>query len=200
MTTYSRDAFPHVIDGPIPARSRDRGRGGSSAEAAVLLDDVLDALERNPGGARATALWLVALLIPPAGAGSEGSRGGLAPRQKRKVERYLREHLGHPLPIKELAEQVPLSVSHFCRAFKESFGTTPHMHITRLRVELAQRLMLTTEDQLTHIALTCGLADQAHLSKLFRREVGETPSSWRRRNVVDARGDGSSRRSRGADS
>jgi AraC-like DNA-binding protein len=73
-------------------------------------------------------------------------------------------------------------VGHFCRAFKESFTETPHSHIMRLRLEMAQRLMLTTDDPLSHIALDCGLSDQAHLSKLFRRRLGETPSSWRRLN------------------
>ena len=46
-----------------------------------------------------------------------------------------------------------------------------------------------TPDQLAeakaynHLELLCGLADQAHLSKLFRREIGDTPGAWRRRNL-----------------
>jgi len=104
--------------------------------------------------------------------------------QKRKVDRYLRHNLDRPLRLDEVAEQVPLSVSYFPRAFKESFGTTPHTHMIRLKLELAQQLMLTTEDPLSQIALACGLADQAHLSKLFRRVVGETPNAWRRRNLT----------------
>jgi AraC family transcriptional regulator len=91
-------------------------------------------------------------------------------------------------------------VSHFCRAFKESFGTTPHMQIIRLRLELAQRLMLTTAEPLSQIALACGLADQAHLSKLFRREVGETPRSWCRRNLTDAQAETRSRAQNGPES
>jgi AraC family transcriptional regulator len=50
---------------------------------------------------------------------------------------------------------------------------------------LAQRLMLTTQEPLSQIALACGMADQAHLSKLFRRGVGETPGAWRRRSLTD---------------
>jgi len=165
-----------------------------SAEADRLIDDVRRAIERDPQAARAAALRLAALLASPATTGSRAARGGLAPWQKRKVDRYLRERLEGPLPIKEVAEQIPLSVSHFCRAFKESFGTTPHMHILRLRLELAQRLMLTTDDPLSQIALDCGLADQAHLSKLFRRKACETPSSWRRRNLTDAQADARGRR------
>ena len=120
------------------ARSHSR-----SAQAAGLLGYTGRAIDRNPEGAHAAALRLVALLTPPTEV--EGAHGGLAPSQKRKVDRYVRENLARPLRIKELADQVQLSTSHFCRAFKESFGVAPHMHIIRLRVELAQRLMLRTK-------------------------------------------------------
>jgi AraC-like DNA-binding protein len=150
-----------------------------SVQGVEILDAVHAELER---GALASALRLLMLVAPHADA--PGARGGLAPWQKRKVDRYMREHLEQPLQVKRLAGQVSLSVSHFCRAFKESFGTTPHSYVIRLRLELAQRLMLTTRDPLSRIALACGLADQAHLSKLFRRWVGETPNAWRRRNFT----------------
>jgi AraC family transcriptional regulator len=167
-----------------------------SAEAAVILDDVRRAMERNPESAHAAALRLVTLLTPAAAPELPAARGGLAPWQRRKVDRYLREQLDQPLYVEDLADQVSLSVSHFCRAFKESYGATPHMHIIGLRLELAQRLMLTTADPLSDIALACGMADQSHLSKLFRREVGETPGAWRRRSLPDAEAEARSRLSK----
>jgi AraC family transcriptional regulator len=179
----SAEIWPDDMGAAISTTAAAMDRLSSAKE---LLDVIRRAMELNPEAARAAALRLVAFLTPPATAESLGTRGGLAPWHKYKVDRYLREHLERPLRIEKLAEQIPLSVSYFCRAFKESFGTTPHMHIIRLRLELAQRLMLTTEDPLNHIALACGLADQAHLSKLFRRWIGETPSAWRRRNLSDS--------------
>lgn len=176
--------------------SRGIRPAGFAAEAAGILDDVRRAMERNPEGARAAALRLVTLLTPTEAAEPAITRGGLAPWQKRKVDRYLKENLDQPLYVEELAELVSLSVSHFCRAFKESFGATPHMHIIGLRLELAQRLMLTTQDTLSHIALACGMADQSHLSKLFRRGKGETPGAWRRRSLPDAEAEARTRRSR----
>jgi AraC-like DNA-binding protein len=45
---------------------------------------------------------------------------------------------------------------------------------------MAQGLMLTTAETLCAIALRCGLSDQSHFTRLFRRVVGETPYAWRR--------------------
>jgi AraC family transcriptional regulator len=174
------------VPGHEISSSASIGHFGFSAEAAKLLDEVRRAMEQNPEAARATALRLVTALTLPAMPKSTGIAGGLAPWQGRKVDRYMRENIEGPLRLEKLAEQVSLSVSHFCRAFKDSFGTTPHMHIIQLRVELAQRLMLTTQEPLSQIALACGLANQSHLCKLFRRWVSETPNTWRRKNLSDS--------------
>src|ERR1700761_7244461 len=98
-------------------------------------------------------MQLLSVLTRPSPAEFARPRSGLAPWQKRKVDRYLSEHLSRPLHTREIASQVSLSISHFRRAFKASYGTTPHMHIIGLRLELAQRLMLMTEDPLSQIAL-----------------------------------------------
>lgn len=157
--------------------------GSISFEAAGLLQDIQQMMERDQRGAHTAALRLAWLLTQTENTGSTPPRGGLAPWQARKVERYLRATLDRSVRVEDLAKQVSLSASHFSAAFKTSFGATPHTYIIRLRLELARRLMLTTREKLSQIALQCGLADQAHLSKLFRREVGETPGAWRRRNL-----------------
>src|SRR5262249_1506686 len=82
--------------------------------------------------------------------------------------------------MRDVARITQLSTSHFCRAFKTSFGETPRAYILRRRVERAQELMLTTKEPLSQIALACGLCDQAHFSRVFRRIVGETHNAWRR--------------------
>lgn len=164
---------------------------GISLEATGIIDDLLRLIEWNPEGARTAALRLVTLLTPPAEPDPTCARGGLAQWKKRKIDRYLKENLHRPMHVGELAKLVLLSASHFSRAFKETFGLTPHAHIVQLRVELAQRLMLSTEDPLSRIAFACGMADQSHLSKLFRRGVGETPGAWRRRSVTDAQAESS---------
>ena len=110
----------------------------------------------------------------------EEVRGGLSPWQLRKVTRHIEAQLDQPIRNEDLAALVRLNPSHFGRAFRNSCGESPHEYEIRRRVERAQGLMLSTDASLSEIALDCGLADQAHLSRLFRRIVGETPRAWRR--------------------
>jgi AraC-like DNA-binding protein len=89
-------------------------------------------------------------------------------------------NLSSPIHCEDLARLVRLSVSHFMRVFKDSFGCAPHAFLIRRRMERAQGLMLTTDEALGQIALACGLADQSHLTRLFQKWVGESPAAWRR--------------------
>jgi AraC family transcriptional regulator len=110
----------------------------------------------------------------------EQPRGGLAPWQIRKVASYVDANLDRSIRNEHLAAIARLNASHFGRAFRSSFGEPPHEYVIRRRVERAQGLMLSTSAPLSAIALDCGLSDQAHLSRLFRRVVGESPRAWRR--------------------
>jgi AraC family transcriptional regulator len=110
----------------------------------------------------------------------EQPRGGLSPWQVRKVLCHIEAHLGRTIRNEDLAALVRLNSSHFGRAFRNSFGEPPHEYVIRRRVERAQGLMLSTDASLSDIALDCGLADQSHLTRLFRRIVGESPRAWRR--------------------
>ena len=108
------------------------------------------------------------------------ARGALAAWQMRRLTGHIDANIGRRISISELAALLHLSPSHFHRAFKSAFGVAPHRYLARRRIEVAQGLMLTTHNTLSEIALQCGLADQSHLSRWFRRVVGDTPHAWRR--------------------
>jgi AraC-like DNA-binding protein len=123
------------------------------------------------------------LVIPkvPNGAGADGrARGGLTPGKARMLKQHIEQHLEEELRNRELAALVGLSESYFCRAFKGSFGDSPHHYILRRRIDHARQLLLTTDVSLGQIGIDCGLADQAHFCRLFRRFHGESPGAFRR--------------------
>jgi AraC-like DNA-binding protein len=106
--------------------------------------------------------------------------GGFAAWQSRRLAAHVDAHLAGKIVIKDLAASLDISVGHFCRAFKRTFGMPACIWIRHRRIELAQGLMLTTGASLSEIALRCGMSDQSHFTRSFRRIIGETPSFWRR--------------------
>jgi transcriptional regulator GlxA family with amidase domain len=112
------------------------------------------------------------------------ARGGLARWQIYRVITHIEAHLAEPMRLRELAGVTRLSASHFSRAFKTTIGMTPCTFITRKRIARACTLMNTSGESLCQIAIACGLCDQAHLCRTFRRIMGETPRAWRRVNAV----------------
>jgi len=112
--------------------------------------------------------------------------GGLAPAAMRRVVRFIDDNIDAALTVAALATIAGLSKSHFYRTFEASTGVSPHMFVMQRRVERAQSLISQTGEPLAEIALACGLSDQAHLTRLFRRFAGVTPGQWRRHVTASA--------------
>jgi len=106
--------------------------------------------------------------------------GGLAVWQAKRAVAYIEANLGSKLAIREMADLVALSASHFSRAFKQTIGSSPMAYVAVRRVERAKLMMTSTGQRLTDIALACGFADQSHLNRSFRQIVGVSPGLWRR--------------------
>jgi AraC family transcriptional regulator len=106
--------------------------------------------------------------------------GALTTWQRKKVLQHIEDNLSETLKIEQIARLVKLSSSHFTRGFKADFGITPYNYILARRMKLASDLIQTGELRLSEIALECGMTDQAHLCKVFRKAYGTTPKSWRR--------------------
>lgn len=161
--------------------------GSDPAQVAVLLNDAKAALLSDRAFARRCMVRALDLLHEePAAAHPPppSAYGGLAAWQARRVVAYIQANLESSIRVKDLAALIHLSGSHFSRAFKQSFGQAPMTYVTLQRVQLAQRLLLTTEDSMCQISLACGMCDQAHLTRVFRRVVGDSPMAWRRRNAM----------------
>jgi len=162
-----------------------------SAVAAHLVEAACKARDGDREATRAHIAHAVALLRGKPSLGPRGihvlsnpetrvARGGLPAWQTRRVFAHVEANLCGRIHIRELARLLGLSASHFCRAFKCTFGVSPRDYVLRRRIEVAQGLMLTTSEPLSSIAVRCGMCDQPHFTRSFHRIVGETPHTWRR--------------------
>jgi AraC family transcriptional regulator len=107
-------------------------------------------------------------------------RGGLAPWQKRKVTEFLSANLTNNVRLHQVAKECELSVSHFARSFKETFGVSAHRWLIQKRLSHAQHLLLKTTIPLIDIALQSGFQDQASFTRTFTQDLGVSPGRWRK--------------------
>jgi AraC-like DNA-binding protein len=113
------------------------------------------------------------------------SKGGLVAWQKRRAAEILRENLHGHIRLSEIARECGLSVSHFARSFKSSFGISTHQWLIQQRIEQAKELMKQTRMSLMDVALRSGFNDQAAFTRTFHRSAGVSPGKWRRQYSVD---------------
>jgi len=110
------------------------------------------------------------------------SAGRFGPPMRRRLADMIGSNLGADLSLARLADEAGLSVHHFVRVFKATFGTTPHRYVQQRRLEAAvAALQRQGRRSIADIALDHGFASQAHMTDLMRRHLGVTPRSVRQR-------------------
>ena len=108
------------------------------------------------------------------------SKGGLAPWQKRRASELLHENMHGRIQLSDIARECGLSVSHFARSFKTSFGISTHQWLIQHRIDHAKQLMSQTSMSLIDVASQSGFNDQAAFTRTFHQLVGVSPGRWRR--------------------
>jgi AraC family transcriptional regulator len=100
----------------------------------------------------------------------------------RRVKKYMEEHLQDKLSLDELAHETGYSRAHFLRMFRAATGKTPHQYLTERRIERAQSMLLEAKKiSLIDVAAQCGFSSQSHLTRVFRKRVGATPTEFKRK-------------------
>src|ERR1700758_2598 len=89
-----------------------------------------------------------------------------------------------PLDVASLARLVHVSEAPFIRAFRATFGETPHRYLQRRRVERAMFLLRESDRSITDICLDVGFNSLGTFSRTFRDIVAVSPTDYRARGKV----------------
>ena len=100
-----------------------------------------------------------------------------------KVASHIQKNYREALRVEDLAGIANLSVSHLQRKFRKIYETTPISYINKLRIHEACEMLKDGSNSMTHIAYHCGFGSSSFFSRQFRQALGESPSSYRNRNV-----------------
>jgi AraC family transcriptional regulator len=102
-----------------------------------------------------------------------------APAWLRRAEEFLHGHFREPVSLRDAAREAGVHPVYFARTFRRRHGCPVSAYLRALRLAEAGRLILRRGESLAGAAGGAGFADQAHLTRCFRRQFGFTPRAVR---------------------
>jgi LacI family transcriptional regulator len=95
--------------------------------------------------------------------------------------KHIQQSTSKRLPVARMARLAGVSRTTFYKEFSEATGQSPARHLRQLRLQQACRLLRESTDTVTSIAKDCGFRSLIYFTQFFHREMGETPTAYRRR-------------------
>lgn len=97
-----------------------------------------------------------------------------------RLLRYIESNVGSDLQLVDLACESALSIPHLHTLFRQRLGRTPHQFVLERKVQQACRLLSGTDYPVKQVGRECGFANVETFCRAFRKQVGTTPSRYRR--------------------
>jgi AraC-like DNA-binding protein len=97
----------------------------------------------------------------------------------RRAREFIREHLGEPLTLADIARAAGRGKWGFAAFFREHVGVPPHKYVVTMRLARA-RALLATGRLCGEVAADVGFFDQSHLNRWFESAYGVTPGGYQR--------------------
>jgi len=156
-------------------------RDGALTQMTFAL---LEAMERGLGDlyAETVAAWLaVHMLMRHANApsGPDRSPGEITDPRLARVVEFMSTHFAEPITLEQLAAQACVSKFHFSRLFTRKVGQTPYRFLVGLRLDVAGRMLRSTDHSVAQIAAACGFSTYANFSTAFVAKFGLSASEYR---------------------
>lgn len=101
-------------------------------------------------------------------------------RLVRKVMAFIHEYYAQPISRDELARNAGVSERHLNRCFLQETGMAPLTYLTRYRIQQAKALLEKGDLSITEVMGRVGYVESSHFTRVFHREVGVSPSAYKR--------------------
>ena len=99
------------------------------------------------------------------------------------VFQYIDKNYMYDISYRDAASLLHINEYYFSHLFKKYVGMSFGKYLTKIRVEKAKNLLMSSEKPITEIASECGFANVKMLSRAFRSIEGCSPSQYRYSNI-----------------
>lgn len=95
---------------------------------------------------------------------------------------FMSSNLGERLDLKRISKELCISKSHLIYLFKEQTGWTPINYFIHLKIQKACKLLDETQLNVKEIAYLLGYKDPLYFGRIFKKVMGNAPSTYRKIN------------------
>ena len=92
---------------------------------------------------------------------------------------YIHNNLNKKISISEISKHIGIDRSYLCAIFKKLLGCSPQAYILNTKIEMAKKLLTTTNDEIRSIGESLGYSDQLTFTHFFKTKTGQSPREWR---------------------
>lgn len=93
---------------------------------------------------------------------------------------YTKQHYTETINLQQIAQSIPVSLSHLNRLFQKTLHISPMQYVIRLRLIKAKSLLKEKPGvSIKEVANLCGYSDTYHFSKIFKKHIGISPTDYR---------------------
>ena len=93
---------------------------------------------------------------------------------------FIQENFAEKLTLEEIADSAAVSTRECLRCFQSSIRQSPMDYLISYRIQMAKKLLETTDHSITEISMRCGFNSNSYFTKLFHRTCGKTPNAYRK--------------------
>lgn len=94
------------------------------------------------------------------------------------AKRFIDENLNWKINLNDLAKSNGVTYDMFRRNFKKKYGISPKSYLINLRLKKAKKMLESSNQNCTQIALECGFSDSAQFSTMFHKKYGISPKKY----------------------
>ena len=99
---------------------------------------------------------------------------------QRNMTSFIHEHFGSKIGLEDIAEAGQVSKSTCIRLFHKYTGKSPVDFLNNYRLQMSAEKLVTTSEQITEIAYSCGFGQPSYFNRLFLKEYNMTPNQYRK--------------------